>query len=66
MAVVVGLSRHGTRVGAARDTIAADLELPAIRQAGRWKSTAMANRCGERLLARRSGAAQLARLQGRA
>ena len=32
---------------------------------GRWKSTAMVNRYGERLLARRSGAAQLARLQRR-
>ena len=36
-----------------------------ILQAGRWKSTAMVNRYGERLLARRSGAAQLARLQER-
>ena len=64
-AVVEGLSGHSTRVGAAQDMIAADLELPAIQQAGRWKSTAMVNRYGERLLARRSGAAQLARLQGR-
>ena len=36
-----------------------------ILQAGRWKSTAMVNRYGERLLARRSGAAQLAKLQRR-
>ena len=64
-AVVKGLSGHSTRVGAAQDMIAAGIELPAILQAGRWKSTAMVNRYGERLLARRSGAAQLARLQDR-
>ena len=37
--------------------------LPAILQAGRWKSTSMVNRYGERLLPQRSGAAQLARMQ---
>ena len=64
-AVVQGLSGHSARVGAAQDMIAAGIELPAILQAGRWKSTAMVNRYGEQLLARRSGAAQLARLQER-
>ena len=64
-AVVEGLSGHSARVGAAQDMIAAGIELPAILQAGRWKSTAMVNRYGERLLAQRSGAAQLARLQQR-
>ena len=63
--VVEGLSGHSARVGAAQDMIAAGIELPAILQAGRWKSTAMVNRYGERLLAQRSGAAQLARLQDR-
>ena len=63
--VVDGLSGHSARVGAAQDMIAAGIALPAILQAGRWKSTAMVNRYGERLLARRSGAAQLARLQER-
>ncbi len=63
--VVRGLSGHSARVGAAQDMIAAGIELPAILQAGRWKSAAMVSRYGERLLARRSGAAQLARLQGR-
>ena len=63
--VVAGLSGHSTRVGAAQDMIAADLELPKIQQAGRWKSPAMVSRYGERLLARRGGAAELARLQGR-
>ncbi len=64
-AVVDGLSGHSARVGAAQDMIAAGIELPAILQAGRWKSTAMVNRYGERLLARRSGVAQLAELQHR-
>ena len=60
-----GLSSHSARVGAAQDMIAAGIELPAILQAGRWKSTAMVNRYGERLLARKSAAARLARLQKR-
>ena len=65
-AVAAGLSGHSARVGAAQDMVAAGIELPAILHAGRWKSTAMVNRYGERLLARRSGAAQLARMQKRA
>ena len=65
-AVAGGLSGHSARVGAAQDMVAAGIELPAILHAGRWKSTAMVNRYGERLLARRSGAAQLARMQKRA
>ncbi|MDE0335488.1 MAG: tyrosine-type recombinase/integrase [Defluviicoccus sp.] len=64
-AVAGGLSGHSARVGAAQDMVAAGIELPAILHAGRWKSTAMVNRYGERLLARRSGAAQLARMQER-
>ncbi len=63
--VVDRLSGHSARVGAAQDMIASGIELPAILQAGRWKTTAMLSRYGERLLPRRSGAAQLARLQGR-
>ena len=63
--VVDRLSGHSTRVGAAQDMIACGIELPAILQAGRWKSTAMVNRYGERLLAQRSAAAQLARMQSR-
>ena len=62
---VDGLSGHSARVGAAQDMIASGVELAAILQAGRWKTTAMVNRYGERLMARRSGAAQLARLQRR-
>ena len=63
---VDGLSGHSTRVGAAQDMIGAGIELPAILLAGRWKSTAMVSRYGARLQARQSGAARLARLQGRA
>ena len=66
-AEVVGrISGHSTRVGAAQDMVAGGIGMAAILQAGRWKTPAMVNRYGERLLARRSGAAQLARLQQRA
>ena len=63
--LVKGLSGHSPRVGAVQDMIASGIGMPAILQAGRWKSTAMVYRYGERLLAQRSGAAQLARLQER-
>ena len=63
--VVDGLSGHSTRVGPAQDMIASGIGLPAILHAGRWKTTTMVNRYGERLLARRSGAALLARMQRR-
>jgi len=63
--VVDGLSGHSARIGAAQDMIAAGIEMPAILQAGRWRSAAMVCRYGERLLPNRSGAAQLARLQRR-
>ena len=63
--VVERISGHSTRVGAAQDMVAGGIGMAAILQAGRWKTSAMVNRYGERLLARRSGAAQLARLQHR-
>ncbi|MXW66934.1 MAG: site-specific integrase [Gemmatimonadales bacterium] len=63
--VVRRLSGHSPRVGAAQDMIASGIELPAIMQAGRWRSVRMVQRYGERLLAKRNGAAQLARLQKR-
>ena len=59
------LAGHSTRVGAAQDMIASGIELPAILQSGRWRSARMVQRYGERLLARRSGAAQLAERQRR-
>ena len=64
--VVERVSGHSTRVGAAQDMVAEGIGMPAILHAGRWKTTAMVHRYGERLLARRSGAAQLARIQHRA
>ena len=63
--VVRRLSGHSPRVGAAQDMVAAGVGIPAIMQAGRWKSPRMVQRYAERLLARRNGAAQLARLQKR-
>ena len=59
------ISGHSTRVGAAQDMVASGISMPAILQAGRWKTPAMVNRYGEHLLAKRSGSAQLARLQCR-
>ena len=63
--VVDTLAGHSTRVGAVQDMIACGIELPAILQSGRWKSARMVQRYGERLLARSSGAAQLAERQRR-
>ena len=63
--IVRRLSGHSPRVGAAQDMIAKGIGIPAIMQAGRWKSAQMVQRYGERLLAKRNGAAQLARLQKR-
>ena len=63
--IVRRLSGHSPRVGAAQDMIASGIGIPAIMQAGRWKSAQMVQRYGERLLAKRNGAAQLARLQKR-
>ena len=59
------ISGHSTRVGAAQDMVAGGISMAAILNAGRWQTEAMVNRYGERTLARRSGAAQLARLQRR-
>ena len=58
--VVEGLSGHSARVGAAQDMVAVGIELPAIQQAGRWKSSAMVSRYGERAAraAKRRGAAR--------
>ena len=63
--IVDNLAGHSTRVGAVQDMVACGIELPAILQSGRWKSARMVQRYGERLLARRSGAAQLAERQRR-
>ena len=64
--IVKSVSGHSTRVGCAQDMVAHNIRTDAILHAGRWKTSAMVNRYAERLSARRSGAAQLARLQQRA
>jgi integrase len=56
---------HSTRVGAAQDMTAHNLGLVAIQQAGGWASPWMLARYGERLEAKRSGAAARAKIQGR-
>ena len=63
--IVDALAGHSTRIGPVQDMIACGIELPAILQSGRWKTPRMVQRYGERLLARRSGAAQLAEHQQR-
>ncbi len=63
--IVDTLAGHSTRVGPVQDMIACGIGLPAILQSGRWQTTRMVQRYGERLLARRSGAAQLAERQKR-
>jgi len=63
---VAGISGHSSRVGAAQDMAASDrIEMPAIMQAGGWKSPQMVARYTQRQAARRSGAAKLAELQNR-
>jgi site-specific recombinase XerD len=59
------LSGHSTRIGLAQDLAADRIELPAIMQAGGWKTAAMVARYTERLAVRRSAAARLAESQGR-
>ena len=65
-ASIVGkLSGHSPRVGLAQDMTASGLDLPAIMQAGRWKSPQMVSRYTEHLQARQGGAAKLFALQHR-
>ena len=64
-AVVAGISGHSSRVGAAQDMVRHGIELPAVMQAGGWKTAEMVSRYTARLDARRSGAAKLAMMQNR-
>jgi site-specific recombinase XerD len=59
------LSGHSTRVGAAQDLIALNIDLAAVMQSGRWKDTRMPMRYAEHVLAARGGMARAARAQGR-
>lgn len=74
MALVAGIppqdvqriSGHSSRVGAAQDMVRHGVELPAVMQAGGWRTAEMVGRYTRRLDARRSGAAKLAVMQNRA
>ncbi len=58
-------SGHSARVGMTQDLAASGAELPAIMQAGRWKSPAMPARYAERALAGRGAVARFyARREG--
>jgi len=59
------VSGHSTRVGAAQDLAALDIDLAAITQAGGWKSTRMPLQYAERINAARSGMARAAAATGR-
>ena len=53
-----GISGHSCRVGMAQDLAAEGAELPAIMQAGRWKSPEMPARYAERMTAGRGAVAK--------
>jgi integrase len=54
-------SGHSTRVGGAQDLVAAGEDLPAVMQAGGWKSPAMVARYTERLQTGRGAVARVRR-----
>jgi integrase len=53
-----GISGHSARIGMAQDLVASGAELPAVMQAGRWKSPTMPARYAERLTAGRGAVAR--------
>jgi integrase len=59
------VSGHSIRVGATQDLLALNIDLASVMQAGRWKSTAMPMRYGERVLASQNGMARAAQRQSR-
>ncbi len=54
-----GISGHSLWVGMAQDLVASGADLPAVMQAGRWKSPTMPARYAERLLAGRGAVVRL-------
>jgi integrase len=62
---VAAISGHSTRVGAAQDLAALDIDLAAITQAGGWKSPRMPLLYAEKINAARSGMARAAEKAGR-
>ena len=63
--VVADISGHSSRVGAAQDMVGFGIEMPAVMQAGGWRTPAMVARYTARIDARRSGAAKMAAMQDR-
>jgi len=59
------VSGHSCRVGTAQDLVAIGLDLPAVMQAGRWRTATMPARYAERLLPGRGAVAQLRERQRR-
>ena len=59
------ISGHSSRVGAAQDLLALNIDMASVMQAGRWKDTRMPMRYGEKVLAQRGGMARAAKEQGR-
>jgi integrase len=62
---IAEISGHSTRVGAAQDLAALDIDLAAITQAGGWKSPRMPLQYAEKINAARSGMARAAAVSGR-
>jgi integrase len=62
---VAAVSGHSTRVDAAQDLAALDIDLAAITQAGGWKSTRMPLQYAEKINAARSRMARAAAAAGR-
>jgi len=61
--VVMRLSSHSARVGAAQDMVAAGIDILAIMQSGGWQSTNIVGRYIRKLDALRGGGFRLARHQ---
>jgi integrase len=62
---IAEVSGHSTRVGAAQDLAALDIDLAAITQAGGWKSPRMPLQYSEKINAARSGMSRAAATSGR-
>ncbi|SHN91727.1 hypothetical protein BHECKSOX_2120 [Bathymodiolus heckerae thiotrophic gill symbiont] len=62
---ISNISGHSTRVGAAQDLVSAGIDMPAIIQAGSWKTPERVARYSEQLQVKRGGMAQLAAMQRR-
>jgi integrase len=63
--IVDRVSGHSTRVGAAQDLLALNIDLASVMQAGGWKSARMPVRYGEHTPAARGDMARAAEIQNR-